>query len=66
MIVIYWTKQIRTRPDIEQWIRLKFGLDNYTSVNRETPVGRELSGQEMEILRKAEAKGYIQIRRKDG
>lgn len=65
MLTIYWTKQIKNHPDIEKRIREKFSLGTYKSVNGETPVERELSDEETELLRQVEQKGYIQIRQKE-
>ena len=56
-VTIYWiTKDVSkiTR------IRERFGIENYTSVNGETPA--EISDEDIELLRETEKRGFIQIR----
>ncbi len=43
-------------------IRLRFGISNYMSINRETPC--EIRDEDMELLRECEKRGFIQIRKK--
>lgn len=43
-------------------IRLRFGISNYMSINRETPC--EIRDEDMELLRECEKRGFIQIRNK--
>lgn len=61
---IYWTKKIRLYPEKERRIREYFGLGTYKSVNGETPL-HEPTEAELDMLRKIESKGYIQIRVKE-
>lgn len=61
---IYWTKKIRKYPEKERRIREYFRLGTYKSVNGETPL-HELAEAELDMLRKIESKGYIQIRVKE-
>lgn len=43
-------------------IRLRFGISNYMSINRETPC--EIRDEDIELLRECEKRGFIQIRNK--
>lgn len=43
-------------------IRLKFGISDYMSINRETPC--EIKEEDLPLLRECETRGFIQIRNK--
>lgn len=58
-VIIYWkTNDIEKR----ERIRKRFSLQNYTSVNGETPAC--ISDEDMPVLLETESRGFIQIRRK--
>ena len=41
-------------------IRLKFGISDYMSINRETPC--EIKEEDLPLLRECEKRGFIQIK----
>lgn len=43
-------------------IRLKFGIPDYMSINRETPC--DIKEEDLPLLRECEKRGFIQIRNK--
>lgn len=43
-------------------IRLKFGIPDYMSINRETPC--DIKEEDLPLLRECERRGFIQIRNK--
>ncbi len=59
IVTICWRTKNQTK--IEK-IRLRFGIPNYMSINRETPC--EIRDEDMELLRECEKRGFIQIRNK--
>lgn len=58
-VTICW----RTKNQVKmEKIRLRFGISNYMSINRETPC--EIRDEDIELLRECEKRGFIQIRNK--
>lgn len=58
-VTICW--RTKSQAKMEK-IRLRFGISNYMSINRETPC--EIRDEDMELLRECEKRGFIQIRNK--
>lgn len=59
--VVYWVTNNRSTI---RAIQRKFRMTGYMSVSRETLVPDSLTKEEMELLRKCEDMGYIEIRTK--
>ncbi|MDD3038862.1 hypothetical protein [Bacteroides sp.] len=56
-VTIYWVTKDEA---IIKRIREKFGIDDYTSVNGETPA--EIKDDDIALLRETEKRGFIQLR----
>lgn len=56
-ITIYWITKDR---DKIKWFRERFKLGDYLSINGETPAN--IPEEDMPLLRKAETRGFLQIR----
>lgn len=56
-ITVYWVTKDQS---IIKWIRERFGIPSYTSINGETPC--DIKDEDMPLLRECERKKVIQIR----
>lgn len=59
-VVIYWETKDQS---IIKWIRERFNIPSYTTVNGESPA--DVKDEDMELLRECERKNKIQIRIKE-
>lgn len=58
--VIYW---VTKDQEIIKWIKDRFNISSYTSVNGESPAN--IKDEDWELLKECEKKGKIQIRNKN-